>query len=207
MSPGYFRRAAESSSCRRHSRKHARGKHDAIPADRGTMLDRPADVRQRTGTAAPHRSARPDCRRGRQTVRRGLTHALGLAHDVITVPRASNGVPAAGAGAADQQSRAHQCPDHDPGRPGGRSRVDALFSRQHETARRWPSARLSVIVPVVVRMISGGRSALTGRVGRHSTAGLAVIAAASLVPAQLDEGIGRSHPQLRRERRVVGGPV
>jgi hypothetical protein len=64
-----------------------------------------------------------------------------------------------------------------------------------------------VIVAVVMRMISGGRSALTGRVGRHSTAGLAVIAAASLVLAQLDEGIGRSHPQLHREGRVIGGPV
>jgi hypothetical protein len=37
-----------------------------------------------------------------------------------------------------------------------------------------------VVVPVVVRvrMIVGGGSALTGRIGRHSTAGLAVVAAA-----------------------------
>jgi hypothetical protein len=64
-----------------------------------------------------------------------------------------------------------------------------------------------VIVSVVVRMVLGGGSALTGRVGRHSTAGLAVVAAASLAFAQLDEGIGRSHPQLGREGGVVGGPV
>jgi hypothetical protein len=64
-----------------------------------------------------------------------------------------------------------------------------------------------VIVSVVVRMVFGGGSALTGRVGRHSTAGLAVVAAASLAFAQLDEGIGGSHPQLGREGGVVGGPV
>jgi hypothetical protein len=69
------------------------------------------------------------------------------------------------------------------------------------------SAGLFVIVTVVVWVVFGGRTALTGRVGRHSTAGLAVIAAASLALAQLDEGIGRSHPQLRHEGRVVGGPV
>jgi hypothetical protein len=69
------------------------------------------------------------------------------------------------------------------------------------------SAGLPVIVPVVVRVIAGVRSALTGRVGRHSTAGLAVVAAAGLAPAQLEEGVGRGHPQLHREGRVVGGPV
>jgi hypothetical protein len=57
---------------------------------------------------------------------------------------------------------------------------------------------LIVVVPVVVmvRMVSCGGSALTGRVGRHSTAGLTVVAAASLALTQLDEGVGRSHPQL-----------
>jgi hypothetical protein len=66
-----------------------------------------------------------------------------------------------------------------------------------------------VIVPliVVVWMISGGESALTGRIGRHSTAGLAVVAAASLVAAQLEEGVRRSQPQLGGEGGVVGGPV
>jgi hypothetical protein len=70
-------------------------------------------------------------------------------------------------------------------------------------------AGLIVAVPVVVavRMISGGGSALTGRIGRHSTAGLAVVAAASLALAQLDEGVGRGHPQLGGEGGVVGGPV
>jgi hypothetical protein len=64
-----------------------------------------------------------------------------------------------------------------------------------------------VPVPVLVRMVFGGGSALTGRVGRHSTAGLAVVAAASLLFAQLDEGIGRGHPQLGHEGGVVGAPV
>jgi hypothetical protein len=75
--------------------------------------------------------------------------------------------------------------------------------------RRWALARLIVVVPmlVVMRMVSRGGSALTGRIGRHSTAGLAVVAAASLVLAQLDEGVGRSHPQLGSEGGVVGGPV
>jgi hypothetical protein len=68
---------------------------------------------------------------------------------------------------------------------------------------------LIVVVPVVVvmRMVSCDWSALTGRVGRHSTAGLAAVAAASLALAQLEEGIGRSHPQLGSEGGVVGGPV
>jgi hypothetical protein len=72
-----------------------------------------------------------------------------------------------------------------------------------------PSAGLIVVVPVVVvvRMVFRGGAALTGRVGRHSTAGLAVVAAASLVVAQLDEGVGRSHPQLGSKGGVVGGPV
>ena len=93
--------------------------------------------------------------------------------------------------AADQRLRAHQ-----------RSSPGSM-----ELRTAGSSAGFFVIVPVVVRMVSGGRSALTGRVGRHSTAGLAVVAAARLVPAQLDEGVGRSHPQFRRERRVVGDPV
>jgi len=48
-----------------------------------------------------------------------------------------------------------------------------------------------VVVPVVVvvRMVVRGVAALTGRIGRHSTARLAVVAAASLVVAQLDEGV------------------
>ena len=66
-----------------------------------------------------------------------------------------------------------------------------------------------VVVPVavVVRMVLGGGSALTGRVSRHSTARLAVVAAARLALAQLDEGVGRSHPQLGSEGGVVGDPV
>ena len=63
-----------------------------------------------------------------------------------------------------------------------------------------------MIVPVVVRMIVRGGSALTGRVSRHSTTGFAVVAAASLAFAQLEEGVGRGQPHLGRERGVVGGP-
>jgi len=65
------------------------------------------------------------------------------------------------------------------------------------------------VVPVVVmvRMIVRGGPALTGRIGRHSTAGLAVVAATTLMVAQLDQGVGRSHPHLVSERRVVGDPV
>jgi hypothetical protein len=63
------------------------------------------------------------------------------------------------------------------------------------------------IVPVMMRMVLHGGSALTGRVGRHSTAGLAVVTAARLVFAHLGEGVGHSHRQLGREGSVVGGPV
>ena len=81
------------------------------------------------------------------------------------------------------------------------------------TALAWPKSGLTagviVVVPVavMVRMILGGGSALTGRVSRHSTARLAVVAAARLALAQLDEGVGRSHPQLDGEGGVVGNPV
>ena len=64
-----------------------------------------------------------------------------------------------------------------------------------------------VPVVVVVRMVVRGVAALTGRIGRHSTARLAVVAAASLVVAQLDEGVRHSHPQLGSEGGVVAGPV
>jgi hypothetical protein len=64
-----------------------------------------------------------------------------------------------------------------------------------------------VTVVVVVRMSPGRVPALTGRIGWHSTAGLAVVAAATLMVAQLDQGVGRSHPQLGSERGVAGDPV
>jgi hypothetical protein len=64
-----------------------------------------------------------------------------------------------------------------------------------------------MIVPVVVRVAFRGVSALTGRIGRDSTAGLAVVAAARLALAQLDEVVGHSHPQLCREGGVVRAPV
>jgi hypothetical protein len=63
---------------------------------------------------------------------------------------------------------------------------------------------MTVPVVVVVRIVVSGKAALTGRIGRHSTAGLAVVAAAGLVGAQLDEGVGDGQPQLRSERGVVG---
>src|SRR6516225_11169323 len=59
----------------------------------------------------------------------------------------------------------------------------------------------------MVRILIRGGSARTGRIGRHSTAGLAVVPAASLAGAQLDEGVGYGHPQLDSERGIVGRPV
>ena len=44
-----------------------------------------------------------------------------------------------------------------------------------------------VIVMMVMRVIARRWAALTGRLGRHSTAGLAVVAAAVLSLAKLDE--------------------
>jgi len=72
----------------------------------------------------------------------------------------------------------------------------------------WPLGRIDFVVSVVmVQTVVCGVSALTGRVGQHSTAGLAVVAATSLAIAQLDEGVGHSHPQLGNEGGVVGSPV
>src|SRR6185437_6801099 len=76
----------------------------------------------------------------------------------------------------------------------------------------WPGrlrlTGLIVVLPVrAVRMVMCGGSARTGRIGGHSTARLAVVATAALMTAQLDQGIGGSHPYLRRERGVTGGPV
>jgi hypothetical protein len=48
---------------------------------------------------------------------------------------------------------------------------------------------VTVLVAVVVRMSPDRVPALTGRIGWHSTAGLAVVAAATLVSAQLDQGV------------------
>jgi hypothetical protein len=92
----------------------------------------------------------------------------------------------------------------------GQAAVGAPFVRStRATPLARPLAGLIVVMPivVVVRMVFGGGPALTGRVGRPSTPGLAVVAAASLAVAQLDEGVGRSHPQLGSEGGVVGGPV
>ena len=81
------------------------------------------------------------------------------------------------------------------------------------------SARFAVIVFVAIRMavvivivmvmgvIARRGTALTGRLGRHSTAGLTVVAAAILPFPQLDEIVGHNHAQLRGERRVIGGPI
>jgi hypothetical protein len=66
---------------------------------------------------------------------------------------------------------------------------------------------VTVLVIVLVRVVMGGGSALTGRVGRHSTTGLAVVAATRLPLAQLDQGVGHGQPQLDRERGVIADPV
>jgi hypothetical protein len=72
-------------------------------------------------------------------------------------------------------------------------------------------ARLVVTMPVplfVVGTIVGGVvAALTGRIGRHSTTGLAVVSAAGLPAAQLDESIRGGHPEFGSERSVVARPV
>jgi hypothetical protein len=65
---------------------------------------------------------------------------------------------------------------------------------------------LIVVVPVAVLVGMTG-SALTGRISRHSTTGLAVVPAAGLLFAQLDKRIGHCQPQLGCERGVVGAPV
>jgi hypothetical protein len=64
-----------------------------------------------------------------------------------------------------------------------------------------------VIVIVIVIVAAGCGAALTGRLRRDSTAGLAVVAAAILSRAQLDEVVRQDHSQLRSERRIVRGPV
>jgi hypothetical protein len=65
----------------------------------------------------------------------------------------------------------------------------------------------AMVVMMIVRVVTGRVAALTGRLGPHSTAGLAVVAATVLPGADLGEVVRDDHPQLRGERRVVGGPV
>jgi hypothetical protein len=57
-----------------------------------------------------------------------------------------------------------------------------------------------------VRIVLSG-SALTGRLAPHSTAGLAVMAAALLTVANLEEVVGYDHPKLGAEGRLIGRPV
>jgi hypothetical protein len=64
-----------------------------------------------------------------------------------------------------------------------------------------------VLAAMTVRIVVCGGSALTGRVGRHSTTGLAVVAAATLALAHFNQGIGHGHSQLDPERGVITGPV
>ena len=83
-----------------------------------------------------------------------------------------------------------------------------MAARRRLRGRLWPVlAGLIVAVTVVMRMLTGVGTALTGRIGRHSTAGLAVVAAARLLVTELDERVGRGHPQLRYEWGVVRHPV
>jgi hypothetical protein len=53
---------------------------------------------------------------------------------------------------------------------------------------------VTVVVVMVMRVITGRGSALTGRRGRHSAAGLAVVATAILSVAHLDEIVRDHHP-------------
>ena len=83
-----------------------------------------------------------------------------------------------------------------------------MAARRCLRGRLWPVlAGLIVAVAVVMRMLSGIGTALTGRIGRDSTARLAVVAAASLLVTELGKSIGRGHPQLRDEWGVVRHPV
>jgi hypothetical protein len=65
---------------------------------------------------------------------------------------------------------------------------------------------MTVVMVVVVRVVFF-RAALTGRLGPHSTAGLAVMAAALLMVANLEEVVGYDHPKLGAEGRFICRPV
>jgi hypothetical protein len=65
----------------------------------------------------------------------------------------------------------------------------------------------AMVVVMIVPVAAGRVAALTGRLGPHSTAGLAMVAATVLAGADLREVVRDDHPQLRGERRLVGGPV
>jgi hypothetical protein len=64
-----------------------------------------------------------------------------------------------------------------------------------------------IMIVMIVMVIIGGGTALTGRVRRHSAAGLTVVAAAVLPLANLDQVVRHDHPQLRGKWRVVRAPV
>src|SRR6185437_6722308 len=81
----------------------------------------------------------------------------------------------------------------------------ALVSTQ--SSGRSAVVAVAVLVAMTVRIVRCTGSALTGRVGWHSTTGLAVVSATSLASAQLDQGVGHGHPQLDPERGVITGPV
>jgi hypothetical protein len=87
--------------------------------------------------------------------------------------------------------------------------MSALGPEDLSCTRRWPFSQGDR----GCARVRGGADGLPRRgrphvrIGRHSTARLAVVAAASLVLAQLDEGVGHSRPHLGGEGGVVGGPV
>lgn len=54
-----------------------------------------------------------------------------------------------------------------------------------------------IVMVMIVMVIIGCGTALTGRVRRHSAAGLTVVAAAALPLTDLDQVVGQHHPQLR----------
>ena len=66
---------------------------------------------------------------------------------------------------------------------------------------------VAVLVAVGVGVLVGVGSALTGRRGSHSTAGLAVIPAAVLPVPNLGHVVLERHAQLAEERRVVSHEV
>jgi hypothetical protein len=64
-----------------------------------------------------------------------------------------------------------------------------------------------VVMVVLVMTIIFGEVARTGRRGRHSTTGLAVVSATVLSSAEFDQVVRENHSEFRRERSVEGAPI
>jgi hypothetical protein len=104
-----------------------------------------------------------------------------------------------------------QAPRSPAGKNGGATL--RAFLNTLRAGRVTPYSGLRVVVApivagsVLIRVVMPGRSALTGRRGGHSTAGLPVVSAAVLPLADLDPVVGDRHTDLRGQRCVVDFPV